>query len=360
MEQTTYQGLIHRYRAYLPVNEKTPVVSLWEGNTPLIPLLHFPKSLPVHLNMWVKFEGLNPTGSFKDRGMTMAISKAKEAGHQAVICASTGNTSASAAAYAARAGMKCFVLIPEGKIALGKLSQALIHGAEVIQIEGNFDEGMALVKTLAADTPIEIVNSINPFRPAGQKTAAFEIVDTLGDAPHYHCLPVGNAANIAAYWQGYTDYFQAKQSTRIPHMVGYQAQGAAPMVKQQFIDCPETLATAIRIGHPQSFEKANAAQRASNGWFMALSDQEILQAQSLLASMEGIFAEPASACAVAGVMKDARAGRFETGANIVITLTGHGLKDPEIALSEHRDKLKVVPAEFKSIQSLIVSRLDVA
>lgn len=326
-------GLIERYRQFLPVSDATPVVSLNEGSTPLVELINLPKLIGFTGRWYAKFEGLNPTGSFKDRGMTMAISKAKEAGSKVVMCASTGNTSASAAAYAARAGMGCAVLIPEGKIALGKLSQAMLHGALVIQIKGNFDDALDIVREITNTYPIALVNSVNPFRLQGQKTGAFEIVDELGNAPDYHCIPVGNAGNISAYWMGYNEYVPHK-GNRLPKMVGFQAEGSAPLVLGHPIDNPETIATAIRIGKPASWDLAVAAVRDSGGSISAVSDAEILEAQKLLAAHEGLFCEPASAASVAGVIKQHKLGYFESGKTLVSVLTGHGLKDPNTAISQ--------------------------
>lgn len=334
-----YTGLIERYRDRLPVSESTRIISLNEGNTPLIQLQNIPRLTGKDVDIYVKFEGLNPTGSFKDRGMTMAVTKAVESGSQAIICASTGNTSASAAAYAARAGIKAFVLIPEGKIALGKLAQTLMYDATIIQIKGNFDQGMALVKEVAEHAPVTIVNSINPFRIDGQKTASFEIIDALGDAPDYHCLPVGNAGNITAYWKGYKEYSTDSESHKAvtakrPVMCGYQAAGAAPFVAGKMIDNPETIATAIRIGHPQSWDKAWAAQKESDGWFDKFTDDEILAAQKMLSQYEGIFCEPASATSLAGALKDIGNGKIPEGSKLVCTLTGVGLKDPDTAIKQ--------------------------
>ena len=364
-----YLGLIENYRDRLPVDEKTPVVSLNEGNTPLIELKNLPSRLGKNVRIYAKFEGLNPTGSFKDRGMTMAVTKAVEAGAKAIICASTGNTSAAAAAYAARAGIACFVLIPEGKIALGKLSQAMMHGSVVIQIRGNFDDGMRLVQLAAETTGVALVNSINPFRPQGQKTVAFEVVEALGDAPDYHALPVGNAGNIGAHWAGYSEmacvetkacaycdgkcpFHREKKATRRPIMVGYQASGSAPIVRGKIVENPETVATAIRIGNPASWELALNAQRESGGWFAECTDEEILAAQKLLAQTEGVFCEPASAISIAGVMKDLAAGRIREGGSIVCTLTGHGLKDPDTAISQCVKPL-TVDAELGAIEGII-------
>ncbi len=329
-----YTGLIEKYRDKLPVSENTRIISLGEGNTPLIKLQNIPKEIGKEINLYIKYEGLNPTGSFKDRGMTMAVTKAVESGSEAIICASTGNTSAAAAAYAARAGIKAFVLIPEGKIALGKLAQAMIHGSTIIQIKGNFDDGMQIVKEIADHAPVTIVNSINPYRLQGQKTAAFEIIDELGSAPDYHCLPVGNAGNITAHWMGYTEYSEIGKSKTTPTMLGYQASGAAPFIKGSKVENPETIATAIRIGNPQSWDQAIKLSKESNGWFDAFADSEILAAQKMLTEREGIFCEPASATSVAGALKDIKSGKIPTGSSVVCTLTGHGLKDPDTAISQ--------------------------
>ena len=327
-------GIIERYQEFLPVSEKTPIISLNEGNTPLILSEALPKELRLKdVRIYFKFEGLNPTGSFKDRGMTMAISKALEGGANAVMCASTGNTSASAAAFASRCGMKCFVLIPEGKIAKGKLLQAFRYGAKVIIIKGNFDEALKLVKEITANHPIQIVNSVNPYRIEGQKTAAFEVVDDLGDAPDYHAIPVGNAGNITAYWRGYKEYKRANRSETLPKMLGFQAAGSAPIVHNRVVEHPETIATAIRIGNPASWKGAVEARDESGGLIDAVTDEEITWAYRFLAEREGIFAEPASAAAVAGVVKLAKNNFFKSGTKIVCTLTGAGLKDPEFALS---------------------------
>ena len=366
---THYTGLINRYRERLPVNPGTPVISLNEGNTPLIDLVNLPKKLKKNVRVLAKFEGLNPTGSFKDRGMTMAVTKAVEAGARAIICASTGNTSAAAAAYAARAGITCFVLIPEGQIALGKLSQAMMHGSVVIQIRGNFDDGMRLVQEVAQNMPVTIVNSINPYRLQGQKTIAFEIVEALGECPDYHILPVGNAGNISAHWMGYseaaglttdsTPHLDARANykiggltTRRPIMVGYQASGAAPFLRGMMVDKPETVATAIRIGHPVSWKLAWAAKNESGGWFNECSDAEILKAQKFLAQTEGIFCEPASAISIAGLVKDLERSVIGEGSTIVCTLTGHGLKDPDTAISQS-SKPFLVDATRAAIEGVI-------
>ena len=328
MGRPGWKGLIEEYREFLPVTDATPVVTLLEGGTPLV----HSRSLSerVQAEVWLKFDGLNPTGSFKDRGMTMAISKAVEGGAKAVVCASTGNTSASAAAYAARAGLTCAVLIPDGYIALGKLAQALIHGARVLQIRGNFDQALEIVRELGDRAPITVVNSINPHRIEGQKTAAFEVVDTLGDAPDIHCIPVGNAGNITAYWKGYLQYKQAGRSTKLPRMMGFQAAGAAPLVLGHDVDEPETIATAIRIGRPASKYGALAALSESGGGIYAVTDAEILAAYSLLASAEGVFCEPASAASVAGLLQQG----VPAGSTVVCVLTGHGLKDPDTAIGQ--------------------------
>ncbi len=353
MSAHRYTGLIDRYRDRLPVSEGAPAISLCEGNTPLIRLNNLPKQLKIPVDIYVKYEGLNPTGSFKDRGMTLAVTKAVEEGSKAIICASTGNTSAAAAAYAARAGISAYVLIPEGKIAMGKLAQAMIFGAKIIQITGNFDDGMQLVKEVAETRPVTIVNSINPYRLQGQKTAAFEIVDVLGRAPDYHCLPVGNAGNISAYWMGYSEYFNDGVTGRRPKMLGYQAEGAAPFIKGGPIENPETVATAIRIGNPQSWDLAIAAQQQSGGWFDALSDAEILAAQKLLSETEGIFCEPASAASIAGLMRDIENDKIEPNSTIVCTLTGNGLKDPDTAMSHDYAPIKTVKAELSAVNDAI-------
>jgi threonine synthase len=323
-----WPGVIESYREHLPVSADTPVVTLLEGGTPLLPAARLGDR--VGAQVFLKFEGLNPTGSFKDRGMTMAISKAVEEGAKAVVCASTGNTSASAAAYASRAGLTCVVLIPEGYIALGKLAQALIHGARVLQIRGNFDEALAIVRDLGEHAPVTVVNSVNPYRIEGQKTGAFEIVDVLGDAPDYHCIPVGNAGNITAYWKGYREYQDAGRVSKLPKMLGFQAAGAAPIVENKVIDKPETVATAIRIGNPASWYGATAAASESGGAITAVTDEEILDAYRFLASTEAVFCEPASAASVAGLIKTG----VPEGSTVVCVLTGHGLKDPDIAIGQ--------------------------
>ena len=368
-----YTGLINRYRDRLPVSANTAVISLNEGNTPLIDLVNLPKKIKKDVRILAKFEGLNPTGSFKDRGMTMAVTKAVEAGARAIICASTGNTSAAAAAYAARAGIACFVLIPEGKIALGKLSQAMMHGSVVIQIRGNFDDGMRLVQEVARTLPLNIVNSINPYRLQGQKTIAFEVLEALGECPDYHVLPVGNAGNVSAHWIGYSEALGVKTesspnmeiaasyktgglATKRPIMVGYQASGAAPFLRGAMVDQPETVATAIRIGHPVSWKLAWAAKNESGGWFNECSDEEILRAQRLLAGTEGIFCEPASAISIAGLLKDLERSVIGEGATIVCTLTGHGLKDPDTAIAQS-SKPFLVDATRAAIEKVIGDNL---
>ena len=342
-----WKGVIHRYREFLPVTDNTPIVTLHEGNTPLI--LSHDLTEKLGMDVYLKYEGLNPTGSFKDRGMTVAISKAKEAKASAVICASTGNTSASAAAYAGRAGLKCIVLIPEGNIALGKLAQAMIHNAHVLAIKGNFDEALTLVKEIAAKYPIALVNSLNPYRIEGQKTASFEICDFLGDAPHFHAIPVGNAGNITAYWKGYKEYKEQNKSSRLPKMLGFQAAKAAPIVEGKIIKNPQTIATAIKIGNPASWKSALAARDESHGLIEAVTDEEILAAYQLLAQKEGIFVEPASAASVAGVMKLHKNNFFKNQkGTLVCTLTGHGLKDPNIAM-QYLKEPTAVKADLKSI-----------
>lgn len=355
--RTRYTGLIDKYRDRLPVHDDTRLISLGEGNTPLIRLSHIPDTLKKDVDIYVKYEGLNPTGSFKDRGMTMAVTKAVEEGSRAIICASTGNTSAAAAAYASRAGITAFVLIPEGKIAMGKLAQAMMHGSVIIQIQGNFDDGMRLVKEVAKEAPVTIVNSINPYRIQGQKTAAFEICEELGSAPDYHCLPVGNAGNITAHWMGYCEYADHGIVNNRPVMVGYQAAGSAPFIKGEMIDDPETVATAIRIGHPQSWDKAWVVQKESKGWFDSCSDEDILVAQKLLAEKEGVFCEPASATSLAGAMRDIKEGKIKEGSRIVCTLTGHGLKDPDTAIKQSTAPMIKVAAELDAVKTAILDNL---
>ncbi len=329
---TAYRGVIRKYRQFLPEVEDEHIVTIHEGNTPLIPARNLSSLINPSLHIYLKYEGLNPTGSFKDRGMTLAVSMAKKQNSKAVICASTGNTSASAAAYAASAGIKAYVIIPEGKIALGKLSQAIVHGATVIQVRGNFDDALKIVREISQKYPVTLVNSLNPFRLEGQKTAAFEVCDQLATAPDYHALPVGNAGNITAYWMGYKEYRSNGFIDKLPIMTGFQAEGAAPIVRGFPIKNPETIATAIRIGNPASWKKAEQARDESGGIIDMVSDKEILEAYRLVASMEGVFCEPASAASIAGVIKMNARNYFKAGSTIVCTLTGHGLKDPDTAL----------------------------
>ncbi len=347
-----WNGIIERYKKFLPITEKTPVITLKEGNTPLIPSRYASSLIGSGVEVYFKCEGFNPTCSFKDRGMTLAISKALEAGSRACMCASTGNTSASASAYAARAGMRCIVLIPEGAIALGKLSQAMIHGADVLAVKGNFDDALNIVKEITKRYPITLVNSINPYRIEGQKTGAFEICDVLGDAPEFHAIPVGNAGNITAYWKGYKEYKDSGASKKLPVMLGFQASGAAPIVKGHPIKNPKTIATAIRIGNPASWKQAQGARDESGGIIDMVTDREILDAYKMLASKEGIFAEPASAASVAGILKLAKKGYFyrkqrtenrEQSIRIVCVLTGHGLKDPDRAIASVKKPKSIRP-----------------
>ena len=342
-----YQGLINTFREYLPVTDKTPVVTLNEGNTPLIKAENLAKKIGLDAEIYLKFEGCNPTGSFKDRGMTMAVSKAKEAGSGAIICASTGNTSASAAAYGAKAGLRTFVLIPDGYIALGKLSQAMMYGAEIIAIQGNFDEALELVRKIADKYPITLVNSVNPYRIEGQKTGAFEIINALGKAPDYHFIPVGNAGNITAYWKGYKEWHAAGKISALPKMMGFEAEGAAAIVKGERILKPETLATAIRIGNPASWKQAEAARDESNGMINFVTDDEIVKAYKLIASSEGVLAEPASAASVAGLIKVK--GQIKEGSKIVCILTGNGLKDPDNAIKYSNADVKKTTSEMNDI-----------
>ena len=343
------QGLIARYRSRLPVTDRTPVITLAEGGTPLIPAPRLADALGVRLKIYLKYEGMNPTGSFKDRGMTMAISKAAEAGARAVICASTGNTAASAAAYAARAGMSCVVLLPAGSVALGKVSQALAYGARVLAVEGNFDHALELVRKACEQYPVTMVNSINPFRIEGQKTGAFEIVDELGAAPDYHFIPVGNAGNITAYWKGYKEY-AAEGRCKLPRMMGFQAEGAAPIVRGHPIADPQTLATAIKIGNPASWKSAEAARDESTGMIGMVSDDEIIAAYKMLSRLEGVFVEPASAAGVAGLAQRAKEGFFKDSpeATAVCVLTGHGLKDPDRAIKTC-EAISTIPATLEAV-----------
>lgn len=347
-----WHGLINHYRNFLPVSGSTPVITLNEGNTPLVKASRVNELIKKDIDLYFKVEGSNPTGSFKDRGMTLAISKAVEENARAVICASTGNTSASASAYSAKAGLSAIVLIPEGQIAMGKLAQAMIHGALVLQIEGNFDDALRIVKELVAKHPIALVNSLNPFRIEGQKTAAFEICDHLGTAPTYHVLPVGNAGNITAYWKGYREYKDAGITHSLPKMLGFQAAGAAPIVKGEPVANPETIATAIRIGNPASWKGALAARDESGGLIDSVTDEEILTAYRFIALSEGIFCEPASAASLAGVIKLAERNFFSKGDSVVCTLTGNGLKDPDNALSQSKKPVRV-KAEVSAIEELI-------
>lgn len=372
-----YTGLIDKYRDRLPVHDDTRIISLGEGNTPLIRLNNIPRIIGKNVDIYVKYEGLNPTGSFKDRGMTMAVTKAVEEGSKAIICASTGNTSAAAAAYAARAGITAFVLIPDGKIAMGKLAQAMMYGAITLQIKGNFDDGMQLVKEVAEHAPVTIVNSINPYRLQGQKTAAFEIIEELGRAPDYHCLPVGNAGNITAHWIGYSEYAaKGHETTKAcpacqghcpyggggivgsrPVMLGYQAAGSAPFMRGGPVANPETVATAIRIGNPQSWDNAWIVKEESGGWFDECTDEEILAAQKLLAAYEGVFCEPASAASVAGALRDVQQGKIPEGSSIVCTLTGNGLKDPDTAIQQAGSTVLKVPAELDAVKQAILANM---
>lgn len=378
MDKKSYTGLIDRYRSILPLAPNCRVISICEGDTPLIQCHNFEQVNQKDIKLYLKFEGLNPTGSFKDRGMTVAVTQAVSEGSRAIICASTGNTSASAAAYAARAGIKAFVLIPDGKIAMGKLAQAMMHGAIILQIRGNFDDGMRLVKEVAKEAPVDIVNSINPYRLQGQKTAAYEIVEALGRAPDFHCIPVGNAGNISAHWTGYSElaasdghnvtqacgfcngecqFITTPKVATKPKMLGYQAAGAAPFIKGMMLDNPETVATAIRIGHPQSWDYAKAAVKESKGWFNCFTDEEILATQKLLTSSEGVFCEPASAISVTGALHDIEKGNIPNGSTVVCTLTGHGLKDPDIAIKQSKSELITIDAQLNSVKRAILDNL---
>ena len=345
-----WRGIIEEYRKFLPVSDQTPTISLQEGNTPLISAKRLAAKVCPGCDLFLKVEGANPTGSFKDRGMTMAVSKAMEKRAKGFMCASTGNTSASAAAYAAKAGLPAYVVVPAGNIALGKLTQALMHGARVIQIEGTFDQALTIVKDLCRETDIELVNSVNPFRLEGQKTAAMEICDQLGAPPHIHALPVGNAGNITAYWKGYREYHQAGQIQAVPRMFGFQAEGAAPLVKGHVIESPQTVASAIRIGNPASWSLAVQAVEESNGCIDMVTDQEILKAYQMVACEEGVFCEPASAASIAGIEKMSRTGSLPKEGTIVCTLTGHGLKDPDTALSVSYRPV-TVPANREAVKA---------
>jgi threonine synthase len=347
-------GVIERYREFMPVSDKTPVITLLEGDTPLIPARSLEKKFPGH-RIFLKYEGLNPTGSFKDRGMTLAISKAVEEGSQAVICASTGNTSASAAAYSARAGIACAVIIPAGAVALGKLAQALIYGARVVALQGNFDDALRIVKEISANHPFALVNSLNQYRIEGQKSGAFEICDTLGDAPGYLCIPVGNAGNITSYWKGFREYRESGRSGKLPRMMGFQAEGAAPIVLGHPVEHPKTRATAIRIGNPARWQEAAAAAAESGGTIDIVTEDEIFDAYRLLAREEGVMVEPASAASVAGMMKSIRMGRIEPGSTIVCITTGHGLKDPDAAMKESVPPVEC-PGDLDAVLKAIGSR----
>lgn len=346
-----WQGVIRGFREYLPDIKDDAIVSLNEGNTPLIEALNL-KDILGNIRIFLKYEGVNPTGSFKDRGMTMAVSKAKEEGSHAVICASTGNTSASAAAYAVSGGLRAYVLIPEGKIALGKLSQAMMHGAKVIQIQGNFDDALVIVKEVSKTYPVTMVNSLNPYRLDGQKTAAFEVCNYLGFAPTYHFLPVGNAGNITAYWNGYKEFHKNGIINTLPKMMGFEAEGAAPIVKGHPIKNPETVASAIRIGNPSSWDGAVKARDESGGIIDMVSDDEIIYAYKLLASREGVFCEPASAASLAGVIKMHKKGIFKNNDTVVCTLTGHGLKDPDTAIKSSEKPITAPPDLNKVVKVL--------
>lgn len=347
----SWQGLLQEYKQFLPVTDVTPDISLLEGNTPLIHLKNLSKRLGIEL--YGKFEGLNPTGSFKDRGMVVAVAKAKEEGSKSVICASTGNTSASAAAYAARAGMNAIIVIPKGKVALGKLAQAVMYGAEIVEIDGNFDDALSMVRKISKSSPVTLVNSVNPYRLEGQKTAAFEICDTLDSAPDILAIPVGNAGNISAYWKGFKEY-NAKKGTGLPRMFGFEAEGAAAIVKNQVIEKPETIATAIRIGNPASWELAVKARDESDGTIDSVTDEEIIHAFKLIAKEEGVFAEPGSCASIAGVMNYAEKGIIEKGSKVVAVLTGNGLKDPQTAI----DKLEVKPVSLPNDEAAVKEYIE--
>lgn len=344
-------GVLARYKKYLPVTRKTPMISLGEGDTPLIRGPALEKELGVG-ELYFKFEGCNPTGSFKDRGMVMAVAKALESGSKAIVCASTGNTSASAAAYAALCGISCIIVLPKGKIAMGKLAQAIVYRAKIIAIDGNFDQALNIVRELAEENPVTLVNSVNPFRIEGQKTASFEIIDSLGEAPDYHFIPVGNAGNITAYWKGYKEYFDIGKAKQKPKMMGFQAEGAAPIVRGYPIEHPETVATAIRIGNPASWKFAEAARDESGGLIDMVSDAEILSAQKLLAARVGVFGEPASAASLAGLVKLRQKGMDFTGKRIVCVITGNGLKDTDIALKNAEPFLEL-PADIKAVEKAL-------
>ncbi|MDD4876077.1 MAG: threonine synthase [Dehalococcoidales bacterium] len=344
-------GVLASYKEFLPITSKTPLISLGEGNTPLVRCNNLEKEIGCG-ELYVKLEGCNPTGSFKDRGMVMAIAKALEAGSKAVICASTGNTSASAAAYAAHCGLNVIIVIPKGKIALGKLAQAIIYGAKIVSIDGNFDQALEIVRSLTEKHPVTLVNSLNPYRIEGQKTGAFEIIDVLGDAPDYHFIPVGNAGNITAYWKGYVDYYQAGKAKKKPKMMGFQAEGAAPIVRGHIVEKPETIASAIRIGNPASWQKAEAARDESGGIIDMVSDEKILEAYRLLANREGVFAEPASAASLAGLLKLSKQGMDFSQKQVVCILTGNGLKDTDTALKNTEPFLEL-PADLAAVEQAL-------
>lgn len=351
-----WEGLLKTYKEYLPVTENTPDITLNEGNTPLIRLNKLSEKYEVEA--FAKFDGLNPTGSFKDRGMVLAVAKAKEEGAHTVICASTGNTSASAAAYAARAGLKSIVIIPEGKVAIGKLAQAMMYGTEIIEIKGNFDDALVMVRKIAEESEgIQLVNSVNPYRVAGQQTAAFEIVDALGEAPDYLTIPVGNAGNISAYWKGFKAYHESKQSI-LPKIFGFEAEGAAAITKNKVIETPETIATAIRIGNPASWDLATTARDESGGVIEAVTDDEIIAAYQYIASEEGIFAEPGSAASIAGLMRALENGDIPKGSTVVSVLTGNGLKDPDTAIHVSKDKTTILPNDLDAVKQFIESLND--
>lgn len=345
-------GLIEKYKEFLPVEKDTKAITLNEGNTPLIRAENLEKEMP-GLEIYLKYDGLNPTGSFKDRGMTMAVTKAVEEGSKAVICASTGNTSAAAAAYAAKAGLRCIVIIPNKKIAMGKLAQAIAYGAEIIAIDGNFDDALNMVKEISQKHPITLVNSVNPYRIEGQKTAAFEICEQLEAAPDYLSIPVGNAGNITAYWKGFKEYYDKKNIEKLPMLLGFQAEGAAPIVENRVFEHPETIATAIRIGNPASWQKAVSALEESKGMIHKISDEEIMEAYQMLASKEGVFAEPASCISVAGLYKLYKEGKIEKNKKVVCVLTGNGLKDPDIAVNLG-GKIKELDTDFEQIEREIL------
>ncbi|RKQ33269.1 threonine synthase [Oceanobacillus halophilus] len=347
----SWQGLLHQYKDFLPVTENTPKLTLHEGNTPLIHFQNLSDQLGIEL--YGKVEGINPTGSFKDRGMVVAVAKAIEEGSKSVICASTGNTSASAAAYAARAGIRAIIVIPKGKVALGKLAQAVMYGAEIVEIDGNFDEALKMVREISKQTAVTLVNSVNPFRLEGQKTAAFEICDTLGSAPDILAIPVGNAGNISAYWKGFKEYHEKKQ-TGLPRMFGFEAEGAAAIVKNQVIEQPETIATAIRIGNPASWDLATNARDESEGMISSVTDEEITRAFKLIARTEGVFAEPGSCASLAGVLQQLENGSIKKGSKVVTVLTGNGLKDPQTAI----DQMEINPESLPNDESAVKEYIE--